>query len=152
MADITSACPSGDEKVVLFGLLLEANARLSKDLGATLESECQLPLAWFDVLLQLRHSPDGRLKMSEMANAIFHSTGGTTRLIDRLEGAGLVRRENCPQDRRSVYVAITDVGNAKLDEALGVHLSFLDELMGARLSGPERDTLSSLLTKLIDVR
>jgi DNA-binding MarR family transcriptional regulator len=90
--------------------------------------------------------------MSEMANAIFHSTGGTTRLIDRLEGAGLVRRENCPQDRRSVYVAITDVGNAKLDEALGVHLSFLDELMGARLSGPERDTLSSLLTKLIDVR
>lgn len=152
MADITSACPSGDEKVVLFGLLLEANARLSKDLGATLESECQLPLAWFDVLLQLRHSPDGRLKMSEMANAIFHSTGGTTRLIDRLEGAGLVRRENCPQDRRSVYVAITDVGNAKLDEALGVHLSFLDELMGARLSSPERDTLSSLLTKLIDVR
>jgi DNA-binding MarR family transcriptional regulator len=90
--------------------------------------------------------------MSEMANAIFHSTGGTTRLIDRLEGAGLVRRENCPQDRRSVYVAITDVGNAKLDEALGVHLSFLDGLMGARLSSPERDTLSSLLTKLIDVR
>jgi DNA-binding MarR family transcriptional regulator len=149
MAETTSACPSGDEKVALFGLLLEVNARLSRDLGTALELNCQLPLAWFEVLLQLRHSEDGRLKMSEMANAIFHSTGGTTRLVDRLEGAGLVRRENCPKDRRSVYVAITEVGGAKLDDALGVHLNFLGDLMDVRLSALERDDLSSLLSKLI---
>ena len=144
----TSACPSGDERVTLFGLLLETNARLSKELGAVLESSCQLPLAWFEVLLQLRHNPDGRLKMSEMADAIFHSTGGTTRLIDRLEESRYVRREHCSNDRRAVYVAITDEGNAKLDEALGVHLDSLMELMDERLSSNERDTLSALLTKL----
>jgi MarR family transcriptional regulator, 2-MHQ and catechol-resistance regulon repressor len=144
----SSTCPSGDEKVVLFGLLLETNARLSKDLGAALESACQLPLAWFDVLLQLRQSEVGRLKMSEMADAIWHSTGGTTRLIDRLEEAGFVRREHCPSDRRAIYVAITDEGNAKLDEALSVHLDFLDELMGERLTSGDRDNLSALLTKL----
>jgi DNA-binding MarR family transcriptional regulator len=143
-----SACPSGDEKVVLFGLLLETNARLSKELGVVLERSCQLPLAWFDVLLQLRQNVDGRLKMSEMADAIIHSTGGTTRLIDRLEESKYVRRELCSSDRRAVYVAITDEGNAKLDEALGVHLDFLDELLGERLTSSDRESLSTLLTKL----
>ncbi len=77
MALEPSICPSTDEKVALFGLLLETNARLSKDLGAELESTCQLPLAWFEVLLRLRQTHDGRLKMSQMAEAIVHSTGGT---------------------------------------------------------------------------
>jgi|SRR5665213_790401 len=148
MSISTSACPSGDEKVVLFGLLLETNARLTKDLGAALESSCQLPLAWFEVLLQLRQSADGRLKMSQMADAIVHSTGGTTRLVDRLEEASFVRREHCPSDRRSVYVSITDAGNAKLDEALGVHLTYLNENMGTRLDSGERETLAVLLAKL----
>ena len=148
MSISTSGCPSGDEKVVLFGLLLETNARLTKDLGAALESSCQLPLAWFEVLLQLRQSADGRLKMSQMADAIVHSTGGTTRLVDRLEEASFVRREHCPSDRRSVYVSITDAGNAKLDEALGVHLTYLNENMGTRLDSGERETLAVLLAKL----
>jgi DNA-binding MarR family transcriptional regulator len=148
MSISASACPSGDEKVVLFGLLLDTNARLTKELGAALESSCQLPLAWFEVMLQLRQSPDGRLKMSQMADAIVHSTGGTTRLVDRLEEAGLVRREHCPSDRRSIFVAITDEGNSKLDEALGVHLEYLDENLGARLDTSEREVLARLLSKL----
>ena len=144
----SSACPSTDEKVALFGLLLETNARLSKDLGAELESSCQLPLAWFEVLLQLRQSSDGRLKMSQMAEAIVHSTGGTTRLIDRLAEADFVKREHCPSDRRAIFVAITDAGNTKLDEALSVHLSYLDDHLATRLSNAERSSLTALLTKL----
>jgi DNA-binding MarR family transcriptional regulator len=148
MSMSSNACPSGDEKVVLFGLLLDTNARLTKELGAALETSCQLPLAWFAVLLQLRQSLDGRLKMSQMADAIVHSTGGTTRLVDRLEVASLVRREHCPSDRRSVFVAITDAGNTKLDEALGVHLEYLNEHLGARLDASEREVLAGLLSKL----
>lgn len=144
----SESCPSGDEKVVLFGLLLDTNARLSRDFGARLEAECQMPLAWFDVLLQLRNSDDGRLKMSQVANAIVHSTGGTTRLIDRLEEAGLVRREHCESDRRAIFVAITDDGNAKLQEALLVHVRYLDDNLAARLSDKERAQLTGLLTKL----
>ena len=143
-----AACPSGDEKVQLFGLLLETNARLARSLGLELESSCELPLAWFEVLLQLRRAPGGRLKMNEIADAIVHSTGGTTRLIDRLERARLVERQNCPSDRRAIHVAITDQGNAKLDEALDVHLGYLEVNLAGRLSGDERSTLASLLTKL----
>jgi len=106
MTITTSACPSGDERVVLFGLLLETNARLSRSLGVELEAACDLPLAWFEVLLQLRKVPEGRLKMNQIADAIVHSSGGTTRLIDRIEEAGYVTREHCPSDRRAIYVAI----------------------------------------------
>ena len=144
----TNACPSGDEKVQLFGLLLETNARLSRSLGLELEAECELPLAWFDVLLQLRRSPEGRLKMNEIADAIVHSSGGTTRLIDRIEEAGYVARQSCPSDRRAIHVAITDAGNAKLDEALTVHLEYLDESLAKQLTESERVTLAWLLTKL----
>ncbi|HQT99899.1 MAG TPA: MarR family transcriptional regulator [Acidimicrobiales bacterium] len=151
MALNLNACPSGDEKVVLFGLLLETNARLAKEFGTELEAKCDLPLAWFDVLLQLRRNEFGRLKMNQIAEAIVHSTGGTTRLIDRLEVAGYVKRENCANDRRAIYVAITPAGNAKLDEALVVHLAFLDNSLATRLSEPERTTLSDLLNKLIAV-
>jgi DNA-binding MarR family transcriptional regulator len=86
--------------------------------------------------------------MSQMANAIVHSTGGTTRLVDRLQEAGFVRREHCKNDRRAVYVGITDEGSAKLDEALTVHVRYLDENLAARLSDAERSQLTGLLTKL----
>ncbi len=147
-----SSCPSGDEKVQLFGLLLETNARLSRSLGLELEATCDLPLAWFDVLLQLRKTPDGRLKMNQIADAIVHSTGGTTRLIDRLEVAGLVERQNCPSDRRAVHVAITVLGNEKLDAALNVHLGYLEENLATRLTKLEREQLANLLMKLNETR
>ena len=148
MTSLTSACPSGDERVQLFALLLETNARLARRLSLELESTCDLPLAWFDVLVQLRKAPEGRLKMNQIADAIVHSTGGTTRLIDRLEEAAFVERQNCPNDRRAIHVAITPAGNDKLDQAFQVHLEYLDGNLCARLSPEERATLTQLLTKL----
>ncbi|MGC8510297.1 MAG: MarR family winged helix-turn-helix transcriptional regulator [Acidimicrobiales bacterium] len=143
-----SACPSGDEKVRLFALLLETNARLARQLGLELEATCEMPLAWFEVLLQLRQAPEGRLKMNQVADAIVHSTGGTTRLVDRLEDASLVERRSCPNDRRATYVAITSEGDARLDHALAVHLDYLERHLGARLSSQERETLAALLEKI----
>src|ERR1700691_1565917 len=147
-----TACPSGDERVKLFALLLETNARLSRSLSPELEEGCELPLPWFEVLLQLRQAPEGRLKMNQVADAIVHSTGGTTRLIDRLEEAGFVERQLCPSDRRAIHVAITKQGNAKLDSAFDVHLEYLEENLTARLNNSERATLTKLLTKLNGVR
>ena len=144
----SSACPSGDEKVQLFGLLVETNARLARTLGLELEATCDLPLPWFEVLLQLRRSSESRLKMNQIADAIVHSNGGTTRLIDRLVEAGLVERQSCPSDRRAIYVAMTSAGDAKLDEALDVHLDYLEKNLAGRLSLLERSTLADLLSKL----
>jgi DNA-binding MarR family transcriptional regulator len=152
MVTTNQTCPSSDERVTLFALLLDTNARLSKSFALRLEEKCAIPLAWFDVLFQLRREPHGRLKMSEIADAIVHSTGGTTRLIDRLEKAGFVERILCPSDRRAIHVAITSTGNAKLDEALGVHMTYLEEHLSSRLSCDERSSLTALLTKLNEPR
>jgi DNA-binding MarR family transcriptional regulator len=141
-------CPSQDANVKLFELLLETNAKLARSLSTRLESECEIPLAWFEVLLRLRQNPEGRLKMNEIADATVHSTGGTTRLIDRMAEAGLVERRNCPTDRRAIHVEITKDGNAKFDEAISVHLAYLEGEVKARLTNAERSTLATILTKL----
>jgi DNA-binding MarR family transcriptional regulator len=86
--------------------------------------------------------------MSQIADATVHSTGGTTRLVDRIEAAGFVQRLQCPNDRRAVHVAITPLGNQKLDVAINAHLAHLEEHLTERLSPDERRELSALLTKL----
>jgi DNA-binding MarR family transcriptional regulator len=145
-------CPSSDERVTLFALLLDTNARLSRSFALRLGESCDMPLAWFEVLLQLRREPEGRLKMSQIAEAIVHSTGGTTRLIDRLEEAGLVERQLCPSDRRAIHVAITARGDVQFDEALQVHVNYLEEHVSSRLDCDERESLTTLLTKLNESR
>ena len=156
MVTTNMACPSSDERVTLFALLLDTNARLSRSFALRLEGSCDMPLAWFEVLLQLRREPEGRLKMSQIAEAIVQqkpvpgvaSPRGTTRLIDRLEEAGLVERQLCPSDRRAIHVAITARGNLKLDDALQVHVNYLEEHVSSRLDCDERKSLTVLLTKL----
>ncbi len=143
-----TGCPSNDPQVQLFGLVLAAHARLTREVGAALETTCDLSVPTFETLLSLRRSESGRLTMSEVADAILHSTGGTTRLIDRLEEAGLVERQSCPTDRRATYVAITAAGNRAFEEAVAVHIDTLGSTMGSRLSERERETLAALLTKL----
>lgn len=146
----SDVCPTTDERVQLFALLLDTNARLARSFANVLEAECGLALAWFDVLMQLRRSEARRLKMNEIADAIVHSSGGTTRLVDKLVEAGYVERQDCPTDRRAIYISITPLGDAKLDEALGVHLAYLETQLAQRLNCDERAQLTSLLSKLND--
>jgi MarR family transcriptional regulator, 2-MHQ and catechol-resistance regulon repressor len=146
--DAGTACPSTDERLVLFGLLLETNARLERQLGAALEDAIGLPLPWFEVLLRVRRTKEGYLSMSALATQTVYSSGGTTRLIDRIEGQGLVERVACPNDRRAVHVRLTPAGDATLDRAMAVHISHLDEFVTSRLTHDERVGLESALRKL----
>jgi DNA-binding MarR family transcriptional regulator len=141
-------CPSQDDKVLLFGLLSDTCARLERRVDSDLKSECDIPLAWFETLLSLRRSAMGRLTMSEIADETAHSTGGATRLVDRLVAAGMVERVNCPTDRRAIHVTITDRGNDALDRALARHVDVLQSAVGESLSDKERALLHTLLSKL----
>jgi DNA-binding MarR family transcriptional regulator len=143
-----STCPSTDDRVVLFGLLLETNARLERQLGASLEDATGLPLAWFEVLLRIHRAEGGFLSMSSLATQTVYSSGGTTRLIDRIEARGLVERGACPNDRRGVHVRLTGLGEETLARALEVHVAHLDEFMTSKLSAAEREGLETALRKL----
>src|SRR5215212_1810434 len=73
-------------------------------LDEELQAECGLPLRWYDTLVHLEDA-DG-LKMNEIAERILASKSGLTRVIDRMEDEGLVRRERPPTDRRVILVFI----------------------------------------------
>jgi DNA-binding MarR family transcriptional regulator len=141
-------CPSTDERVVLFGLLLETNARLERQLGAALEDAIGLPLPWFEVLLRIHRSDGGYLSMSALASQTVYSSGGTTRLIDRIEAQSLVERGTCPSDRRAVHVRLTELGHATLTRAIAVHVEHLDEFVTSKLTDAEREGLEAALRKL----
>lgn len=145
-----TACPSDDRRVALFGLLLETNARLERQLGADLERAMGLPLSWFEVLLRLDRADAGFLSMSELASQTVYSTGGTTRLVDRIEARGLVERGMCPSDRRGVNVRLTDAGRTTLATALELHAVHLDTHVTSKLTDDERNDLESALRKLND--
>jgi len=103
----------------------------------------------FDVIGTLRRSgPPYRLTPTEMYALLMISSGGLTHRLDRLEKAGLIRREKSPQDGRSVQVALTEKGAALAEQAfradMASELTFLEPL-----DAREREMLAGLLRKLI---
>lgn len=73
--------------------------------------QAELPdLSWYDVLWALEEAPDHRLRLHELAAALVLQRSNLTRLVDRLERAGFVKRERCGHDRRGAFAAITQAG------------------------------------------
>lgn len=113
--------------------LLRTHARVLAGLDAELEQAHGLAVPEYEVLLVLSESGDQNLRMSELADAALLTRSGMTRLVDRLEKQGLVRRERCPADGRGTYAVITPEGEARYAEARPTHIAgvrrmFLDPL------------------------
>jgi DNA-binding MarR family transcriptional regulator len=137
-----------DPRITAFGLLLEAHAGLSGVLGRELEDAAGVSLPWYEVLLRLGRSPARRMRMSELADSVALSASGLTRLVDRMEAAGHVRRERCPSDRRGAFAVLTDAGAKTLESATQVHLRGLQRHLVAQLTDEELATLVTTLGKL----
>ncbi|MFN8186972.1 MAG: MarR family transcriptional regulator [Gaiellales bacterium] len=130
------------EQLVQWRVFLEAAYALIDILDAELQAERDLTLRWYDVLVQLEEAERG-LSMSELAGRILFSKSGLTRMIDRMEEAGFVRRERPPDDRRVVEVFVTPAGLEALQAARAVHRRgiqehFVQHLEEAELAGLAR--------------
>ena len=124
--------------------LLRVHSRITKVLDADLEREHGIPLSEYEVLLFLADSPDGRMRMAELADGVLLSRSGLTRLVDRMEGEGLLRRERCEDDARGYHAIITDEGRELFQRARATHLDGVRELFLTRLSEAEQRTLAEL--------
>jgi DNA-binding MarR family transcriptional regulator len=102
---------------------LRVHAALVRELDRELEEAHGLPLTHYEVLLHLGNAPGCRLRMSDLAQSVLLSQSGVTRLVDRLEAAGLVARSPCAEDRRVLYAQLTDAGRARLETARPTHLA-----------------------------
>jgi DNA-binding MarR family transcriptional regulator len=132
--------------------LLRAHAALTDQLEHEMVAAVELPLAWYEVLLTLDQAPGGQLRLQKLISSALMTKSGVTRLIDRMEAAGLVSRAHCPMDRRGAYAVLTDAGREKLRRASPIHLRGI-EAHFARHLDPERaatlrDSLNAIANAL----
>ena len=88
--------------------------------------------------------------MTELASQVGLTASGLTRLVDRIEAAGLVRREACPSDRRGTFAVLTEPGEAALARAMPAHLDSLERHLRTPLGGEGLAQLEALLRVLRD--
>jgi DNA-binding MarR family transcriptional regulator len=136
-----------DARIHAFGVTLEAMARLNHVLDRSLRDSVGLAQGSFEALLRIERT-GGQMTMGQLAEQVALTSGGVTRMVDRLTEAGLVERRDCETDRRVQYVAITDAGRAKLTEAIEVHLADLEREFVGRIAPDELETVVAVMDRL----
>ena len=128
--------------------LLRTVGSLLKIFERELQEAEGLPLAWFDVLIQLSSAPDGRLRMQALADLVVLSRSGLTRLVDRMENAGLVRRESAEGDRRGYNAVITEEGKRVYGRAYAVHQRQIEQYFNRHLEKADLEAISAAIAKV----
>ena len=102
---------------------LDSTRLLLRALDRQLAAESGISLADFEVLALLSEAPQGRMRMTELAEVTMTTRSGVTRAVSRLANAGWVRRVECEEDKRGLYAELTDAGTAKLTSASPGHVA-----------------------------
>ncbi|HEX6357082.1 MarR family winged helix-turn-helix transcriptional regulator [Actinophytocola sp.] len=129
---------------------LRAHARMVRVLETELVAEHPITLGAYDVLVQLAEAPDRRLRMAELADAVLLSRSGVTRLVDRLEVAGMVTRERFGGDGRGVVAVITTKGIDTLRAASRTHLAGVVRHFVDHMDPDELASLGAMCARLAE--
>ena len=128
--------------------LLRTHAAVVPQLDRTVQRKVGLPLSWYDVLLELAAAPDRRLRMTELGERVVLSRTRVSRIVDELVDAGLVSREENPDDRRSAYATLTRAGLARYREAAPHYLQAIEEQFAAALTDAQLRCVASALSRV----
>jgi len=144
----TTAHPSGDllngQELRAWRGMLRAHALLTKALDHQLEAEHGIPLSSYEVLMYLQDAPGHKMRMSELASSVILSRSGLTRLVDRLEREGLIKRESCETDARGQFAKLTATGTEKVAAARATHLAGVRRLFLDVLTTEQQDRLGEI--------
>ncbi len=121
------------------GLLDVMDAEMQRDSG--------IPIRWYDVLIHIENEPDG-MRMNELASQILTSKSGLTRVIDRMEEEGLVRRVRPGHDRRAILVVLTEKGTETMERARALHREGIERHFSRHLTDAETRTLARAFAKI----
>jgi len=139
--------PLSDTELDAWRALLQTHAALFEVLERELVAEHDMPLAFYEVLVNLSEN-GGRMRMSDLADRVLLSRSGLTRLIDRMTTAGFVNRETCPSDRRGAYAVLTSGGMAALQKAWPTHARGVAEHFAKHLDADEAKQLTAVLRRI----
>ena len=138
--------PSPD-RLRCWRLFFESALALLDVLDTELRDAAGIPQRWYDVLVHLEESPDG-ISMNELADRILYSKSGFTRVVDRMEDAGLLRRVVPENDRRSILVVLTDEGRNTLEQARRHHRHSIEQHFARHLADNDVKALIRALEKV----
>jgi DNA-binding MarR family transcriptional regulator len=130
--------------------LVHLEITLWNRIDARLRDEHGLPLAFFWPLYVVERSRDESLRVGELATALGLTVGGTSKIVDRIEGAGLLRREPDAADRRASRVALTDAGRNRLGAASETYEAEMATVLDAALRPDQQHCMHSLVKRLLD--
>lgn len=129
--------------------MLKVHSALVKALDAELEAAHGLPLSSYEVLIYLRVAPGKKLRMAELADRTLLSRSGMTRLVDRLERDGLLRRDTCSSDARGCFAVLTEHGEEVLVGARATHLAGVRDRFLRHLDAEDLDALARAFNKVL---
>ncbi len=139
---------TSDDRISAYGALVETQRRLHRIFDRSLRSSAGISIVWYEAMLRLSHAPDCHMPINELGDALDLTSGGATRLVDRLVAEGYVERLPCPTDRRVSWVGLTEKGHQVLSAATEVHIADLDDSFVGVLEADEMKTLRDLLRRL----
>lgn len=137
-----------DERITAFGMVIEATRRLERTFERTLRERHGISLVAFEALLRLGRSPDQQMSMTALAEQMVLTSGGVTRLVDRLAAAGQVERLQGASDRRVQWARLTPLGREAIETATATHLADLEAHFAAEMSEAEMRTVVEVFDRL----
>ena len=129
--------------------LLRVHAAVVPVLDREVQLATGLPLAWYDVLLELNAAPDRRLRMTDLGDRVVLSRTRVSRIVDELVANGLVNRDGNPADRRSAFAVITEAGRRRLRAAAPVYLASIARHFTVQLTKAEAMTVRAAFDKVL---
>lgn len=127
---------------------LRAYATVLRKIDTELQSADTISMEWYDVLITLAQAPDRRLRLSELADRVLLSRSGITRLIDRIESAGLLKRERSADDRRGMFAVLLPAGQAAINHAWPTYDRLILTHFGQHLTDAEAKAIHDAFTKI----
>jgi len=136
-----------DPEVAAWRGLLVAHSRLVPAVEADLRAAGQVPLSWYDVLLELNAVPERRLRMTDLGQRVVLSRTRVSRVVDELAAAGLAERQPDETDGRSSFAVLTPRGKDALRRAWPVYREAIRRRLGAYLTTEQCRELAALLNQ-----
>lgn len=133
----------------LWRLFLTAQVKLRDRIEAKLDRAGLPSLEWYDVLYTLKEAPEQRLRLSELAEKVLLTRSNLTRLVDRLENAGLLQRVSCPSDRRGTFAVLTEAGLAMQQQIWPIYAEGIAEYFASQINENEVEVLQQVLRRML---
>ena len=128
---------------------LTLNARLSATLQRKLQDDAGLSMPDFEVLVHLTDSPEGRVRVTDLARLLQWERSRVSHHVTRMERRRLVRRVECAEDGRGAFVVITPQGRAAIEQAAPGHVNAVRRLVFDALSPEEVDAFATIIEKAL---